>query len=61
MIGFLFLALGTFVAIATYQKYRGPGEGEGSLLVALMGGSFTVLLLVLGWSSFRRAKNISRS
>ena len=61
MIGFLVLALGVLVGVATYHKVQAPGEGQGSVLVALMGGSFTLLLLYLGWSSFRRAKHISRS
>jgi hypothetical protein len=61
MIGFVFLALAVLVGVATYNKFQAPGEGQGNLVVALMGGSFTLLLLYLGWSSFRRAKHISRS
>ncbi|HUS06484.1 MAG TPA: hypothetical protein VMZ52_09320 [Bryobacteraceae bacterium] len=61
VIGFVFLALAVWAIPSTYRNIRKfDGDGE-SLFHAVMSCSFTLLMLFFGWSSFRKAKKISRS
>ena len=60
IIGFIFLAIGVMVSFSTWRNFNG-GQAAGNPFILLMGGCFSLMLLYFGWSSFRRAKKISRS
>lgn len=60
IIGFIFLAIGIMVSFSTWRNFHG-GQAAGNPLILMMGGGFALMLLYFGWSSFRRAKKISRS
>lgn len=61
LIGFIFLAFGVMVCFSTWRNFSSGGQAAGNPLVLFFGGSFALMLLYFGWSSFRRAKKISRS
>lgn len=60
MIAFIFLVFGVLVGFATWRNYT-TGQATGNPFVLLAGGSFALMLLYFGVSSFLRARRISRS
>jgi len=61
VIGFIFLSFGVLVSFSTWRNFKEGGQAAGNPVPLLMGGGFALMLLWFGWSSFRRAKKISRS
>jgi hypothetical protein len=66
LIGFLFLCLGIVFGIKTGTYIRDfmstpPGAATGDLIRMTMAGFCTLVMLWYGFSSFRRARKISRS
>ncbi|HYO83275.1 MAG TPA: hypothetical protein VES20_17860 [Bryobacteraceae bacterium] len=60
MIAFVFVVFGVLVGFSTYRQYTG-GQASGSPFVLLAGGGFAAMLLYFGFSSWLRARRISRS
>jgi len=56
IIGFLFFSLAVLMASAAIRSYRANENGK-----VVLAGIFMVVMLGFGFSSFRRARKISRS
>ncbi|MBC8167015.1 MAG: hypothetical protein H7Y20_14245 [Bryobacteraceae bacterium] len=60
IIGFIFLSIAVLGAFSTWRTFT-SGQNAGNPLLLLFGGGCCLMLFYYGWSSFRRAKKISRS
>ena len=58
LIGFIFLVLAAFVAMATWQR---AARDDTAVLMAVTGFGFAAFLAFFGITSFWRARKISRS
>ena len=62
IIAFVFVAFGVLVGFSTWRKYQAEqANADLVMLMAIVGGGFfTLLLLWFGFSSWLRARRISR-
>jgi len=61
VIGFLFFALAVMVIPSLYRNFRNFDGEPKSLFRVMLSGTFALLMLWFGVSSFLRARRISRS
>ena len=61
IIGFIFISLGVIGLSRTYSFYRDSGQNEEEGMKMLFSGSFAVIMLYFGISSFWRARKIGKT
>ncbi len=61
IIGFIFISLGVVGLSRTYSFYRDSAHSEEEGMKMLFSGSFAVIMLYFGISSFWRARKIGKT